>query len=392
VNNAIAYAAAGVNGVTAVFDSIHGTAAAAAGRVEEMKAQNERIAGEICELAGDGSLDPAKAETLRDSLVSTNCDGSAKPPAQTMAGMLSEQSASWGSVAALSDTATGDTSAAVTDLRNRIAGVTTALETLGEAAANEGDTVGDDIKTLNDQIDLLLKARTEVTERVAKVAEQQAAAIDDVREAFRKAAEDASDNVNATVDPQIRQVTKNSAQSSETLGRMFDQSASGLTSAAGKIARDGATTLEKQKKGFAQEQAAAGHRISDQVEQGLAGIATGVTSSTRDMEAAGALLTQDLNRVLLDLGDRTVNGSGLLGAMTTGAATARSADYQLALATDTTTSYANVRSADIGGLLLRQAQSDASLQMAAALPAFGMDLPTGTEHRTVYTFHIGSAR
>ena len=109
------------------------------------------------------------------------------------------------------------------------------------------------------------------------------------------------------------------------------------------------------------------------------------------MEAAGALLTQDLNRVLLDLGDRKVNGSGLLGAMTTGAATARSADYQLALATDTTTSYANVRSADIGGLLLRQAQSDASLQMAAALPAFGMDLPTGTEHRTVYTFHIGSA-
>ena len=110
------------------------------------------------------------------------------------------------------------------------------------------------------------------------------------------------------------------------------------------------------------------------------------------MEAAGALLTQDLNRVLLDLGDRTVNGSGLLGAMTTGAATARSADYQLALATDTTTSYANVRSADIGGLLLRQAQSDASLQMAAALPAFGIDLPTGTEHRTVYTFHIGSAK
>ena len=87
---------------------------------------------------------------------------------------------------------------------------------------------------------------------------------------------------------------------------------------------------------------------------------------------------------------RRVHGSGLLGAMTTGAATARSADYQLALATDKTTSYASVRSADIGGILLRQAQSDAALKMEAELPAFGMDLPSGTEHRTVYTFHIGA--
>ena len=58
-----------------------------------------------------------------------------------------------------------------------------------------------------------------------------------------------------------------------------------------------------------------------------------------------------MEKVLLDLGSRKVNGSGLLGAMTTGAATSRSADYQLALATDKTTSYASVRSADIAGLL-----------------------------------------
>ena len=96
VNTAIANAAAGIDGVAAVFGSIHGTAAAAAGRVEAMEAQNQLIAEEICKLAGDGSLDPAKAESLRDSLVATNCDGSAKPPAQTMAGMLNEQTISWG--------------------------------------------------------------------------------------------------------------------------------------------------------------------------------------------------------------------------------------------------------------------------------------------------------
>ena len=392
VKTAIATAAAGVDAVAGVLDGIHGVAVASGARVATMVQQNEKLAADICVLAQDGSLDPAKAETLRSSLVSTNCDGTAKPPAQTMAGMLVEQTDAWASVADRSDSSSGDAAAALADLRGRIAAVTTALEALGDEAAGEGDTVGEAIKRLNDQVDLLTRSRTAVVEKVEAVAEQQASAIADVREAFRRAAEDASENVNATVDPQIRQVTRNSTESREALGRMFDQSASGLTSAAGKIARDGAVTLEKQKKSFTQEQAAAGHRISDQVEQGLAGIATGVTSSTRDMEAAGALLTQDLNRVLLDLGDREVNGSGLLGAMTTGAATARSADYQLALATDTTTSYANVRSADIGGLLLRQAQSDASLQMAAALPAFGVDLPAGTDHRTVYTFHIGPTK
>ena len=228
-------------------------------------------------------------------------------------------------------------------------------------------------------------------QRITLVQQQQATAIANVKAAFQQAADDAKANVDNTVDPQYRQVTTRSAQSREALGKMFDQSATGLTSAAGTIAKNGAKTLESQKRSFAGEQRAAGIRISGQVQDGLSNIAQGVTSSTRDMEAAGALLRQDLTKVLLDLGSRKVNGSGLLGAMTTGAATSRSADYQLALATDKTTSYASVRSADIAGLLLRQAQSDAALKMAAELPAFRMDLPTGTEHRTVYSFHLGAS-
>ena len=90
------------------------------------------------------------------------------------------------------------------------------------------------------------------------------------------------------------------------------------------------------------------------------------------MEAATTLLTADLRKVLLDLGDRRVGGGGLLGAMATNAATARTADFQLALAGDKATSYANVRSRDIDGLMLRQAQTDAAMQMLhghAGLPA-----------------------
>jgi trimeric autotransporter adhesin len=392
VTAAIVAAGKGVNDVEAKLGDIRGVAQSAAGQVSSMSQQNLSLAQQLCDLAGDGSLDPTKAEALRAQLVATNCDGSANQPASdgTMAALIDDQSASWATVLTLSDTSSGETAAALGELRARIAAVQTAVETLADAAGQEGSVVGGKVKGLQKAMKSLLVARTTVTSQVQKVKEQQATAIAGVKEAFRQAASDASDNVSDTVDPQIRQVTAKSQLSRDELGKMFTRSAAGLDAAAGKITQDGAATLEKQKKSFAREQEAAGDRISQQVQQGLAGIASGVSSSTRDMEAASALLSQDLHRVLLDLGDRKVNGSGLLGAMTTGAATARSADYQLALATDTATSYANVRSADIGGLLLRQAQSDASLQMAAALPAFGIELPSGADHRTVYTFHIGS--
>jgi hypothetical protein len=384
--------------------SVHGDAlgvqTAAQAEAASMVEQGRKLAAELCALAGDGTngtLTAERVEQLRSYLVGESCDGNTtlrspdgNPPLTTR---IQGQVDRWADVVAAT-AADGPAGASITALQTQIGEVDTAFDALTDSVSGDpsGSPVRERLRLLRSGVGDLVQLDGDSLRQIKVVQERQTQAIADVKAAFRKAADDASTDVSGTVDPQIRQVTKNSAQSSDTLGRMFDQSASGLSSAAGKIARDGATTLEKQKRGFAQEQAAAGNRISDQVEQGLSGIATGVTSSTRDMEAAGALLTQDLNRVLLDLGDRTVNGSGLLGAMTTGAATARSADYQLALATDTTTSYANVRSADIGGLLLRQAQSDASLQMAAALPAFGIDLPTGTEHRTVYTFHIGSAK
>ncbi len=385
-----------------VVAGVHGTAVSARGEVAAMTTQNQALAAELCTMVGDGSepdtLSAQRVEGLRSYLVAQSCPdagGSTRPiggPGTPMESRISAQGAAWDQIVAATDTAdrASATGAALATLDGRIVAVREQLDLLKSSVQRDSGEVDRQIGDLDGNVKELQQARTSVVDTIGVVQQQQARAIADVKAAFESAAQDTSANVSNTVDPQIRQVTKRSQHSSETLGRMFDQSASGLNAAAGKIARDGASTLQAQKKSFAREQAAAGTRISGQVEQGLAGIARGVSSSTRDMEAAGALLTRDLNRVLLDLGDREVNGSGLLGSMTTGAATARSADYQLALATDRTTSYANVRSADIGGLLLRQAQSDAAFERQAALPAFAMDLPSGVAHRTVYTFHLGA--
>ena len=175
------------------------------------------------------------------------------------------------------------------------------------------------------------------------------------------------------------------------LSQMFDRSVNGLKSASDTVVQDGRKQIDAQKKGFLEAQEQAARNVTDSVEQGLGQINSGVSSSTRDMEAATTLLTADLRKVLLDLGERRVGGGGLLGAMATNAATARTADYQLALAGDKATSYSNVRSRDIDGLMLRQAQTDAAMQMLLDMPAFQLDLPSGSQHRTVYSFRIGDS-
>lgn len=384
--------------LSGAIGDVHNGAAGAMGQLGAMNTQNSELAAELCKVVGDGTqpgtLSSDKVEELRSYLVDTKCDGTplAAHGGASMASRIVAQQQAWQGVLDATDTSNTaqGTGLALAALNGSLDDLETAVGTLDTEVGGSAGTLRKQIQDLVGFVRGLEAARTKVHDSVYKVKDQEAAAIAGVQAALQKAADDASDAAVGTVDPQIRQVSEHSAQSREDLGRMFDKSAVGLTSASGAIAANGRRTLEKQKTDFARSQQAAGAQITAQVQDGLASISQGVSSSTRDMEAAGALLTQDLNRVLLDLGDRRVHGSGLLGAMTTGAATARSADYQLALATDKTTSYANVRSADIGGILLRQAQSDAALKMQAELPAFGMDLPSGTEHRTVYTFHIGA--
>jgi hypothetical protein len=74
--------------------------------------------------------------------------------------------------------------------------------------------------------------------------------------------------------------------------------------------------------------------------------------------------------------------------MTTSAAKVGTADYQLALASTTTTSYAGVRGEDVNGIVLRQAQLSAALEAGANLPAFHLTVPSGAQSQTVYTFQI----
>ena len=73
-------------------------------------------------------------------------------------------------------------------------------------------------------------------------------------------------------------------------------------------------------------------------------------------------------------------------------APASTAAVMSATASDKASSYASVRSREVGGILLRQAQAEAALQRQASLPAFATDLPPTIQHRTIYLFHLGGDR
>ena len=108
-----------------------------------------------------------------------------------------------------------------------------------------------------------------------------------------------------------------------------------------------------------------------------------------DLAGASAQLNNDLSKLMLDLGDSSAEGAGLLGALKSNSAKAGAADYQLALAMQNAQGYTNLRSEDIAALQKRQAQFKASLQRLRSLPTFHLSNAGSAEVKTVYTFQIG---
>ncbi len=198
--------------------------------------------------------------------------------------------------------------------------------------------------------------------------------------------------VRALIDDQVRKVSETAGTSREAVVDAFDKSIAGLRTTSGEVTSDSKGTIDEQKGALREQSSSLASAVDAQTAASLQRIDASTSASVRDVEGASTLLTGDLNRVMLDLGDRKVNGSGILGAMATSAAKSDSADYQLALASQNASGYANVRAEDVAGILLQQEQFRASLDRAAKLPAFRLDVPSSATSTTLYAFRIGAER
>ncbi|UFU13757.1 hypothetical protein LQK89_14795 [Curtobacterium sp. C1] len=378
-----------------------------------MQAQNAALVAKICGLVTDESpspvltpptsgLTPEQANDLVRYLSTQSCpnaDGSTTPLTspipfpQPMSVRLAGQADAWQAIIdeTGSDAAAGGLSASVPALGQSLDSIQTAIDAVADAGSGSGGA--------EQQLERLRTSISEARARANTVGgdlEDLKTAQDDVEQKLRDAAAESEgrlkDQIESLVDEQVRNVSDTAGQSQQAVEQAFDQSIAGLRTTSGEVTSDSKGTIDEQKGALEQQSSSLASAVDSQTAASLQRIDASTSASVRDVQGASTLLTGDLNRVMLDLGDRKVNGSGILGAMATSAAKSDSADYQLALASQNAAGYANVRAEDVAGILLQQQQFRSSLDAAAKLPAFRLDVPSGATATTLYAFRIGADR
>ena len=380
-----------------------------------MTQQAQQLADELCKMADGtspraGRLSASQADQLRSYLTSTPCvatdvngnpaPGLTPPPGfkAPLGDRLVAQSAAWDAVLAATDTAAPDAvigqalttlGATVDDLDAKLDAIITATKALDGAATGGVNNTKGELVALNTALGGAIDSSGAVGLTLGKLKEQQDGLGDKIKESLRQVSADTAAEVYKAVGDQVRQVAEIGGAGSDSVVTAFNRSISGLKSTSDEVVEDAKGTVNKQRDELHQQSDALAASLDKSTQTSLASIASSTSGSTRDVEGARALLSSSLNKVMLDLGDRSVNGSGLLGSMATSAAKADTADYQLALASQNAEGYANIRSRDVAGLLLRQAQFKASLTAVDELPPFHLEVPAGARSQTLYIFKIG---
>ncbi|GAA2843773.1 flagellar biosynthesis/type III secretory pathway chaperone [Leucobacter komagatae] len=352
----------------------------------------QTLAGRVCDL-NDGSnvIDQAQLEMLRGELVGTQCDGvtpqASTPVGGTLESRLDAQRVLWEKVATLTDptkpqSALSELKATLAELQKRVA-LEQSQTSGGTSAAQK--TIAE-LRALNDTA---LGHNTALSTALTDLATRELGLGADIENAFDTVASNAEQAVSADVDQQVRTITERVGRGRDAIEDSYTETVDGLRSTSDTMLRDAKTHIDAQKSALDSGYAKTVAALDERTGQALERIDGSTAASTRDVEAASKMLSDSLNRVILDLGDPAVRGSGILGAMSASAAKSSTADFQLALASQQASGFANVRAEDIAAIMLRQAQFEAALESAATLPAFHLDVPGGASSQTIYAFHIG---
>ena len=268
-----------------------------------------------------------------------------------------------------------------------------ALSSVEKAYAGEGDDQNHDRQNDPNSLDEKLKSLTSASDELGKnldeLSSQHSELSEALKNAFKDSADETSKNINNLISQEIRQVSAQGSAGADSIQNSFTSSIYGLAEASNVIVRDAGNSLEAQRRDIAGKVENLKASLDGVTQSSLEQLDARTGNASRDLAGASVLLADDLNKVILDLGDSRVDGSGLLGALKTNAAKAGAADFQLALASQNAQGYTSVRAEDIAAVQLRQAQFKASLEKLKSLPSF--HLPDGgkAEVKVVYTFHIG---
>ena len=432
LNQAVDALTPGVDALVSTLDGIHSSATAA-------QANNTTARGQIADAARDlcteiaSAKDPALLQQARARLTSTPCPGAgggaADKPADGAAdnkpaddkpdgggaaddkpadkpddgssadAALSAQSTSLEQIVTASDTTTpgGATKKDVDAVRTAVADVVAARDAIVLAVDGAPDdpskpSLSGSLKDLRTAVTDLRSGYDALSASVTKLDQDQSAAAAGVRTAFDKTAQETTDAVSTTVGTQIRLIGAQAETSRAAVGASFDAATSGMRTSADAITSDSARTIQAQTAQIQDQAAGSSAALSSQIEGSLTSMTQGLTGSVVDIEAARSLLTSDLDRVLLDIGSPDGSGTGLVGIMSSSAALAGSAGYQVAAANQAVAAHGAVRAQDMEGILLQQAQVKASLQAQSRVTGLATPRSAAEQRTMVYNFRVGGSR
>lgn len=369
-----------------------------------MKRQSQELAAIIC-----GDLPDSPQTNAASALLSgTNCDGSAPTNPRYTSSLIEKidaTSAAWTEVARLSSaTLPGGLGTLVTDLHGDVTDILTALDQIdaGDVGGLEGD-----IEALVDQIDTLYTdvpaqydsegnetspfaraPRFLLGEAFDKLEDNQADIGTDLADAFGKAAAALADG-SANVGQGATRVEDARKAAEKDAGSFFGVFGASLEGIGTEIVSKGGTTIKKQRAELDDVSDSFDAGLSSTASKAVRRISSQVSASNRDLESSEKRLTADLKAILVNIGQPKKNGSGLLGAIYTGARRTGASNTKLVDAGQATDAFSRVRGAALDDLYLQQAQVIASLEAEAKFPTFDLKLPAGSTHRTVFSFHIG---
>lgn len=439
--------------LTKALNSLHSKAVAArndvSGNSNSIDQQNEDIANELCKLSVEngGKLSQEEVDRLRSYLTSTPCGETPRTPqrdqnnqnqgdqntpnnnqngnnanqggtpvvpaahrfaadklqapegyGQAMDERLNNQARAWDEVIKETDLQNPTTPLAqnAKGFSDQVNSLDSALSSVEKAYAGEGDDQNrdrddrqNDPNSLDEKLKSLTSASDELGKNLDELSSQHSELSEALKNAFKDSADETSKNINNLISQEIRQVSAQGSAGADSIQNSFTSSIYGLAEASNVLVRDAGNSLEAQRRDIAGKVENLKASLDEVTQSSLEQLDARTGNASRDLAGASVLLADDLNKVILDLGDSRVDGSGLLGALKTNAAKAGAADFQLALASQNAQGYTSVRAEDIAAVQLRQAQFKASLEKLKSLPSF--HLPDGgkAEVKVVYTFHIG---
>ncbi|WP_310961992.1 hypothetical protein [Nocardioides terrisoli] len=317
---------------------------------------------------------------------------------KSLADQFTAQAAAWSGIATKVDTA----ETAVSDLSTKLQDVHDRLDTLIGDLDSSGSNVGGSLKGILDTINGLYDpVSIDCSTDPSRLTDDLAKAIASVKQiqcqtngVNTKLSTDFSgfeknvQTYQSDVHKQLAVVNDQRVYSDDQISRLFAAASGGLDTAAGTIRAEGKASVDRQNARLKKESVAFAKTLQSSVTGALKQIDSSVNASNRDLASSEKLLRGDLRNVLADLGSRTRAGSGLLGIMQAQAAQTRTSAARLGQAGAQASQFGNVRGADLGGIFLQQAQLQRALALQAKLPAFATTLPAGSQHVTVFSFHM----